>query len=209
VSARDGALHARSARDLEGLDRRGFLRLIAVAAAAGALPLACSRAPLGVAAPPGLRFLSARAWAVLNAAAARITGPPGAALIAAGRVDPALHADAFLAGAPSLAAPLAQALLALEFAIWPLVGKLRPFTGLAPEAQDAVLSELAESRIETKRRIFMGVRSVALMGFYASPEARALVRYPMGAADPAATIADAMVPAADERAYHGASREEP
>jgi hypothetical protein len=198
MSAADPALGARSMRDLAGLDRRGFLRLLALASAAGALPPGCSRAPEGLAAPAGLRFLSARGWAVLNAAAARIVGAPGAALVAAGRVDPALRADAFLAGAPSLAAPLEQALLALEFAVWPLLGKLRPFTRLGPEAQDAVLSELAASRAETKRRIFGGIRSLALMGFYASPEARALVHYPMGAADPLATISDAMVPARAE-----------
>jgi hypothetical protein len=198
VSAADPALRARALRDLAGLDRRGFLRWLVLASAAGALPPGCSRAPEGLAAPAGLRFVSARAWAVLNAAAARIVGAPGAALIATGRVDPALRADAFLAGAPSLAAPLEQALLALEFAVWPLLGKLRPFTGLDPAAQDAVLSELAASRVATKRRIFAGIRSLALMGFYASPEARALVHYPLGAAEPLATIADAMVPARDE-----------
>jgi hypothetical protein len=129
---------------------------------------------------------------VLNAAAARIVGPAGAALVAAGSIDPGLRADAFLAGAPALVAPLEQALLALEFAVWPLVGKLRAFTALAPEAQDAVLAELAGSRFATKRRIFGGVRAVALLGFYAAPEARALTGYPVGAARPAATIADAM-----------------
>jgi len=198
VSAGDAALRARATRDLAGLDRRAFLRLLAVASAAGVLPVACSRAPEGVAAPAGLRFLSARGWAVLNAAAARIVGPPGTELVLAGTVDPALRADAFLAGAPSLAAPLEQALLALELAVWPLVGKLRPFTHLPPEAQDAVLAELAESRVATKRRIFAGIRSIALMGFYASAEARALVRYPMGAADPLATIADAMSYSVDD-----------
>jgi hypothetical protein len=198
VSAGEPDLRARSARELAALDRRGFLRLVGLAAAAGALPAACSRPPAGVAAPPGLRCLSARAWAVLNAAAARIVGPPGAALVADGTVDPALRADAFLAAAPSLAGPIEQALLALEFAVWPLLGKLRPFTALGPQARDAVLAELAGSRIETKRRIFAGIRSVALLGFYGSAEARALVRYPLGAADPAATIDDAMTDPSDE-----------
>ena len=192
------ALRTRAARDLATLDRRGFLRLLALAAAAGALPAGCSRAPVGLAAPPDLRFLSARAWAVLNAAAARLVGPPGPALVAAGVVDPARRADAFLASAPSLAAPLEQALLALEFAVWPLVAKLRPFTRLAPEAQDGVLGELAGSRFATKRRVYGGIRSIALLGFYASGEARALVGYPIGASAPAATIADAMIPAVDE-----------
>ena len=206
MSAGGAALRARATRDLAALDRRAFLRLLGFACAAGALPLACSRAPEGLAVPAGLRFLSARGWAVLNAAAARIVGPPGAVLILAGSVDPASRADAFLAGAPSLAAPLAQALLALEFAVWPLVGKLRPFTRLPPAAQDAVLAELAESRFATQRRIFAGIRSIALLGFYASPEARALVGYPMGADAPTATIADAMAISQDDPAHDRAPR---
>jgi hypothetical protein len=192
VSQGDAALRAASARDIAALDRRGFLRLVGLAAAAGVLPAACTRAPAALPAPPGLRCLSACSWAVLNAAAARIVGPPGAALVAEQRVDPALRADAFLAAAPSLAGPLEQALLALEFAVWPLLPKLRPFSALGPEGQDAVLAHLAGSRIATKRRVFAGIRSVALMGFYGAPEARALVRYPMGAADPDAAIDDAM-----------------
>jgi hypothetical protein len=182
----------RAARELAALDRRGFLRLLGLAAASGLLPAACTRAPGG--APPELRFLSPRGRAILAAAAARIVGPPGAELIARGAVDPALGADRFLSGAPSLAEPLGQALLFVEFAPWPLLGKLGPFTGLAPEAQDAVLAELAASRLATKRRIFGGVRAIALLGFYSAPEARATTGYPVGAAEPAATIADAMRP---------------
>jgi hypothetical protein len=129
---------------------------------------------------------------VLNAAAARIAGPRGAELVADGIVDPALRADGFLADVPALAGPLGQALLLVEFGVWPLVGKLRPFTGLSPEAQDTVLAELAASRFALKRQVFGGLRAVALLGFYGAPEARALTGYPPGAAQPAARIADAM-----------------
>jgi hypothetical protein len=188
----------RAARELASLDRRAFLRCLAAAATAGLLPAACTRAPAGVRAPAGLRFLSPRAWAVLNAAAARIVGPPGAELVARGSVDPALRADAFLGAAPGLAEPLGRALLVLELGVWPLVAKLRPFTALAPEEQDAVLAGLAASRLALKRRIYGGIRGVALLGFYAAPEARALTGYPMGSPDPAAGIADAMAWADDE-----------
>ncbi len=185
-------LARRAADDLSALDRRAFLRLLGAAAATGLVPAACAREPAGPGAPSVLRFLSPRSWAVLNAAAARIVGPRGAQLQSAGVVDPALGADRFLSGAPSLAEPLGQALLVVEFAVWPLVGKLRPFTALAPEAQDAVLAELAASRLATKRRIFGGVRAMALLGFYAAPEARALTGYPVGVSNPAFSIADAM-----------------
>jgi len=192
VSAREAALASHALRELAALDRRGFLRALGVAAAAGLLPAACGGAPAGTPAPDGLRFLTPRGYAVLNAAAARLAGPPAAELLARGAVDPARHAERFLAGAPALAAPLGQALLALELGIWPMLGKLRPFTALAPAEQDAILAELAGSRFATKRRIFGGVRSVALLGFYAAPEAHATIGYPVGAATPAARIADAM-----------------
>jgi hypothetical protein len=192
VSAREVALAGHARRELAALDRRGFLRALGIAAAAGLLPAACRRAPAGTRAPEGLRYLTPRGYAVLNAAAARLAGPPAAELLARGEVDPALHAERFLAGAPALAAPLGQALLVLELGIWPALGKLRPFTALASAEQDAILAELAGSRFATKRRIFGGVRSVALLGFYAAPEARATTGYPIGAAEPGATIADAM-----------------
>jgi len=192
VSERATALAAVAARELGALDRRGFLRGLAVAAAAGLLPAACSRAPAGAGAAPPLRFLTARGHAVLNAAAARIAGPPAQQLLAAGAVDPALAADRFLAGAPGLAAPLGQALLVLELGIWPLVAKLRPFTALAPVEQDAVLEELEGSRLALKRRIYAGVRSIALLGFYAEPAARATTGVASDAAASGAGIADAM-----------------
>jgi hypothetical protein len=80
----------------------------------------------------------------------------------------------------------------LELGIWPLVAKLRPFTALAPGEQDAVLAELAGSRLALKRRIFGGVRSVALLGYYAEPAARATTGVPIDAAASGAGIADAM-----------------
>jgi hypothetical protein len=182
-----------AARDaLEALDRRGFLRLVALAAAAGALPAGCSHDPAGLTVPGDLKALSARGWAVLHAAAARVVGPPGAALVANGAVDPARRADAFLAGAPSLAPAASAALLVLEFGVHPLLPKWRAFTALDGPAQDRVLADLAGSRIAAKRRIFAGVKTLSLLGFYAAPEARAQLRYPLGAASPQATIADAM-----------------
>jgi hypothetical protein len=177
---------------LAALDRRGFLRLVALAAAAGALPAACTREPAGRAAPADLRALSPRGWAVLHAAAARVVGPAGAALVASGAVDPARRADAFLASAPGLAGAASAALLALEYGVAPLLPKWRPFTALDGDAQDRVLADLAASRLAAKRRIFAGVKALSLIGFYGAPEARALVGYPLGAAAPRATIADAM-----------------
>lgn len=159
---------AAAAAALAGLDRRGFLRL-AGATLALALPASgCREAPRGVRLPAGLELqhLTPRTWAVLGAAAARIAGPRGAALVAQRVIDPGAAAERFLAGAPELAAPLRQALLVLEFGVPPLRAQLKPFTSLGGPGQDAVLAALAASRLAVARRLFAGVRSVALLGFY-------------------------------------------
>lgn len=179
-------------RSLRGLDRRGFLRAMGVAAAAGLLPLGCGGVPDALRPNRPLKVLGPRAYATLRAAAERIVGPPGDARIRRGRIDPAAFADDFLVGAPALAGPLEQALLALEFGVFPLLGKWRPFTALAADDRDAILRELAGSRLELKRALFRGVKSVSLLGFYASPESHDLMAYPMVSGQPAVRIEEAM-----------------
>jgi hypothetical protein len=175
------------------LDRRAFLRLTAIAAGAGLLPAGCGggRAPR-----PGVELivLSPRTYAVFTAAAARLVGPRGAALIHDGTVDPAAAADAILARSPTLAGPLTQGLLALEFGVWPLLPKVRPFTALSADGQDAVIADLAGSTVGLKRALYGGVRSLVMATFYATPASRALTGYPGPFGLGAVTIADAMVP---------------
>jgi hypothetical protein len=165
---------------LAALDRRAFLRLAGLAAAAGLLPSGCGGAPPDLAPPADLRlrFLTPRTYAVFTAASARIVGPAGAQRIAERRLAPGARAEAFLASAPTLAPTLRQALLALEFGVPPLLGKLRPFTALAGDAQDAILRELMESRYETKRLLFAGVRSLALLACYGDEISREWIDYP-------------------------------
>lgn len=183
------------ARALAALDRRSFLRLAGLVAASGLLPAGCApelpaqlRPPQGIA----LRALSARGYATLTAATARLVGEPGASWIADGRVRPAASADAWLAATPALAGPLAQGLVALEFGVWPLLGKLRPFTALVPAQQDALLEELAGSRLALKRDLFRGLRSIAFLSFYADPEVRPLIGHPGPFGRGGVAIADAM-----------------
>jgi hypothetical protein len=174
------------------LDRRAFLRLTALAAGAGLLPAGCG----GGAPRPGVELvvLSPRTYSTFNAAAMRLVGPRGAALIADGTVDPGAAADAILTRSPTLAAPLGQGLLALEFGVWPLLPKLRPFTALSADGQDAVIADLAGSTVGLKRALYGGVRSLAMATFYATPASRALTGYPGPFGLGAVTIADAMVP---------------
>ena len=176
------------------LDRRAFLRVAGAVAAAGLLPAGCSGVPDLLAPPADLRLtaLSPRAYATLNAAGARIVGPQGAALIERRTVDVAALADRLLAGSPALGVTLSQGLAVLEFGVWPLVAKLRPFTGLTAEAQDRVLADLAGSRLETKRALYGSVRALVLSTFYGAPATRLLSGYPGPFGFGTVTIADGL-----------------
>ena len=72
----NGAEAAHAAAHLAALDRRGFLRLVGLAAGAGLLPAGCRSAPEAYAPPPdlALRVLTPRGYAVLTAAAERVVG---------------------------------------------------------------------------------------------------------------------------------------
>ncbi len=177
-------------RDLATLDRRAFLRLAGTAAALGILPVACAGATDPT---PGLLVFTPRAYATFNAAASRIVGPRGAELIRAREVDPARAADDFASRNPSIAATLAAALAVLEWAPWPLVPKLRPFTSLDGSSQDHVLDALMRSRIDLFRDVFKGVKSLAVLMFYASPATRTLTGFPGPFGSAKVPIAAAMV----------------
>jgi hypothetical protein len=187
------ARHAQAVERITALDRRAFLRLAGLAAGAGLLGAGCGGVPPALLPPPGaeLRHLTPRTWAVFTAAAARIAGPAGAERIAARRLEPGAQAEAFLASAPALAAPLRQAMLALEFGVPPLLAKLRPFTALPPGGQDAILDELMRSRFETKRLLFGGLRSLALLACYGDPASREWIDYPFERPRPGADISAA------------------
>ena len=179
---------------LATLGRRQVLRAIGVLAAGGILPAGCSGVPSTYAPRAGVTLgaLSVRTYAVFTAAAMRMVGPRGAALVADRTVDVGALADAWLVGTPSLAGPLRQALLLLEFGPWPLFAKVRSFTSLAPDAQDAVLTECMTSRLDTKRAVFRGIRSLAFLTFYGSVATRSLTGYPGPFGTGSVTIADAM-----------------
>jgi hypothetical protein len=176
------------------LERRVLLRSLGLAVGLACAPIGCSGVPASLRPPPDarLRALGPRTYAVFTAAALRIVGPAGAPLIADRRVDVGLLADQWLARTPAVAGPIDQALGLLEFGVWPLLGKLRPFTALDGAAQDAVLTECMRSRLETKRAVFRGVRALVLLAFYGSPATRPLTGFPGPFGAGAVTIADAM-----------------
>jgi hypothetical protein len=163
-----------------GLDRRGFLRLAGVAAASGLVPTGCGGVPAGLAPPPDLVLgvLSPRAYATFQAVAMRCVGPRGAEAIQTRRIDPARAADLWVARLPALAGPLVQGLWLLEWGVAPLVAKWRPFTALDGAGQDRVLEDLMRSRLDLKRDLFKGLKSLSMLVTYSAPESRTLVGYP-------------------------------
>jgi hypothetical protein len=181
-------LHAAGA----ALERRAFLRLAGVAVGLGVLPSGCGSVPDVLVPRSALATLTPRTYAAFTAAAMRLVGPKGAALIADRTVDVGLLADEWLGRTPAVAAPLGQALLLLEFGVWPLFGKLRPFTALDGAAQDAVLTECMTSSLDTKRALFRGIRSLAMVTFYGAQATHALIGFPGPFGDGTVTIADAM-----------------
>ena len=183
------------ARTGAALERRAFLRVLGSLAAAGMLPSGCGGVPERWAPDPerGLTVLSPRGYATFTAATARLVGPTGGALIERRGVDVGRTADGFLARAPSLAGPFAQALLVLEFGVWPLVAKARPFTALGGPAQDVVLDDLMRSRFDLKRQVFAGVRSLAMLAFYSTPASRVVSGYPGPFGSEAVPIGVAMI----------------
>jgi hypothetical protein len=84
-----------------------------------------------------------------------------------------------------------QALVVLEFGVWPIVDKVRPFTSLSGQAQDAVLADLARSGWRW-RALYGGVRSLVLSAFYGATPTWPLSNYPGPFGLGAVTIADAL-----------------
>ncbi|HKE10859.1 MAG TPA: hypothetical protein VKE73_04740 [Myxococcota bacterium] len=179
---------------LSALDRRAFLRLAGALIAAGSGPLGCHSANSERGPKGGLEQLTPRTYAVFQAAAERVLGPGPAELVHRGVVNPAEIADRWLARLPELAPPLRAGLLVLEFAPFPLLPKLRPFTALPPSAQDAVLADLMGSSLDWKRTLFKGIKSFACLTFYSAAPSRALTGYPgpFGGPAGAEAIAQAM-----------------
>jgi hypothetical protein len=165
---------------LAPLDRRAFLRLAGGVAASGLLPTGCGRMPEGLLPPPDRlpRVLSLRSYATFQAFTMRLVGPRGAAAIAAREIDPAAAADAWVFRLPALGMALGQALALLEWGVWPLLPKLRPFTSLDAAGQDRVLEDLVRSRMDVKRDLYKGLKSLATLTTFGHPVARAWLGHP-------------------------------
>ncbi|CAG0966667.1 Gluconate 2-dehydrogenase subunit 3 [Myxococcaceae bacterium] len=151
------------------ITRRGFLaRSAALGAALGAGSLACGTGEQDYAAllSPGERpkQLGVREYVVLREVADRLVPAegekPGAlALGVPARVDGELAFHG-----PKLRDDLEAALQLVEW--WPLLSKGSRFSRLDPSAQDAVLADMASSRLAARRTAFQGLKFVTVFFTY-------------------------------------------
>jgi hypothetical protein len=161
------------------VDRRAFLQrgLLggALLAAAGGIGLVSWPPRIGGRPRRSLRVLDERQFAVVCAIAARTVRVPDADPIEiAHGVDQTLTY-----GAPEAQRDLGKLLLLFENALAGLAfdGRVRPFTHLSPEDQDAVLRAWRDSRITLRRCGYQVLRKLTEKAYYATPASWAGVGY--------------------------------
>ena len=170
-----------AAEAFASLDRRTFLRLAGVVLGSALLPTGCGGLPaeLTPRADRPLAMLTPRGYASFQAFAMRFAGPRVRSGIAAGKLDPAAAADAWIARQPALGAALGQGLALLEWGVWPILPKWRPFSALDGRGQDHVLADLAASSWAWKRDLYRGLGSLASVVVFGDPALRALLDFPL------------------------------
>jgi hypothetical protein len=132
-------------------------------------------------APPSgkvLSVLSPRAYATFQAFSMGLVGPDLTRAMRAGTIEPAGVADAWVARQPELGEALGQGLVVLEWGVWPLFPKWRPFTALDDAGRDRVLASLVVSRFDLLRDLYRGLKSLATLAVYSDPETRRLLGIP-------------------------------
>lgn len=123
-----------------------------------------------------LAALEARSFQVLVAIASRIVTAKGADPVAI-----AHGVDRLLSYAlPETQQALHQLLGLFENALSGLLldGRMKPFTRLSPESQDAVLESWRTSRIELRRNGYQALRKLALTAYYMEESSWGPLAYP-------------------------------
>jgi hypothetical protein len=157
--------------------RRGFLvRGLVGGALLGTAGLALWPTRGGPRSRRALKVLDERRFTVLCAVAARtVTAPNADPVEIAHRVDETLSR-----ATPEAQNDFRQLLLLVENALSGLLldGRVRPFTRLGPEAQDAVLAAWRDSRLVLRRSGYHSLRKLTQAAYYSYPESWAACGYP-------------------------------
>jgi hypothetical protein len=166
----------------ERITRRRFLRRTLLGAAlltvGGTTLRHLSGYSLDAATAGKLRALSPKEYLVLAAVCRRILAPDEKGAISCDEVGTALAVDAYLAAMPDYITSDVRALLhLLEHTPFLWSGRPSRFTHLDAAAQDAVLAGWESSRLDVRRRGFVALKSLAMIGYYGDPRAYAVLDY--------------------------------
>jgi len=127
-----------------------------------------------------LTVLSADEFAVVHAIAERVLAPrPGAPTV--DQLNVGYTVDVILSRAGEDVRKELKQLLGLfenGLAGFLFGGRTKPFTQLAPEAQDDVLREWRDSRLELRRTGYQALRTLVGAAYYSSKDSYAAVGYP-------------------------------
>lgn len=131
--------------------------------------------------PDALRALSPKAFRVLVAAADRICPGNGTTLPKASELGVPELIDTLVATLhPADQTQVGQLLGLLESPLAGLAtgGRIRPFTQLAPEAQDAVLLDWQQHRWSVLRQSYRVLRNLVATTYHVQPKVFAAIGYP-------------------------------
>lgn len=125
-----------------------------------------------------LTALSPKQYLVARAIFRRLLAPDERGAPDPDSVGVTLTVDAYLARLPDELASDVRSLIELvEHSPALFDGKLSRFTHLGDDGQDEILRGWAASRIELRRRGFVALKSLAMLGYYGDPRAYALCDY--------------------------------
>ena len=156
--------------------------------ALGGVGLGLQSTRLGAAPAEALLVLTPEEHAILAAIARRVWPSPGPDVPGADAVGVGLLADRLLSHADPGTAVDVKSVLALfeNGLVGALFGeRVRPFTQLAPEAQDAVLLAWRDSSVALRRTVFRALSTMVTALYYGHPSVWPGIGYP-GPPDPVA-----------------------
>lgn len=147
----------------------------------GGVGLSLQRTRVDGAPAEDLLVLTRDEWAIVAAVAARVCPPPGADVPGADAIGVATLADRLLSRAdPGTLADVKSVLALFENGLTGALffERVRPFTQLDPDTQDAVLYAWRDSRVALRRTVFRALSSMVTALYFGDPRTWPGIGYP-------------------------------
>ena len=167
-------------RDLLHTHRRGFLKLVGVSTALGALAQVRTlpAAALTAGERDGARFFSPEETEILTQVVERIVDTGEADAPRVRQTGSVAALDALCRSLdPALTRPLPLLLRAVEYAPIFLDLQFSRFTRMSEAQKDASLEAWMRSRLQLRRLGFLALRNLAMLGYYSQEETWPLLGY--------------------------------